>query len=255
MFLAVDVGNTQTTLGLLDGETVVREWRLGTRHASSADEWEMLLIALPGMRALAEKPWSGTAVCSVVPPVNRSLLRALASAFRPEPMLLHPMMDLGVRNTYDNPMEVGMDRLVNAVEGVARYGPPLVVVDFGTATTLDIVNAAGEYLGGVILPGPEATADALHKRTAKLPAVSVERPRAAIGRSTVQAILSGIYFGAVDAVEGSIRRIEEELECRMTVVATGGLARVLGPDMRRVDAIDPELTLRGIRRVWERNRG
>jgi type III pantothenate kinase len=251
MFLAIDIGNTNVTVGLMTDEGAVRrEWRLTTRREQTSDELHVTMRFLPGFEEIARADWSGAAVCSVAPMLNRSMLRVVRELTGHEPLLLDPTMPLAVRNATDSPADVGMDRLANAVAGVEKHGAPLIVVDFGTATTLDIVSPAREYLGGVILPGIEATIDALHARTAKLPRVQIARPRAAIGRSTVQAMLAGLYFGCVDAVDGARKRIEAELGAPCRLVATGGLAKVVGPDIPNLHAVDEHLTLHGIHSIW-----
>lgn len=253
MFLAVDIGNTHTTLGLIEDGRVLTHRRLSTNRNSTADELHVMLRFMDGIEHVARDEWEGAAICSVAPAVNRAMATALQRVTGIEPMVLHPLMEFGVRNTYENPLEVGMDRLANAVGGVEQYGAPLIVVDYGTATTLDIVSREGDYLGGVILPGLEATADALYMRTSKLPQITIERPSRAIGRTTVQAMQSGIFLGSIDAVEGLARRIEEELGYAMQLVATGGLAKVLAPEMKRPATVDDDLTLKGIHLIWKRN--
>jgi len=258
MFLAVDVGNTNITFGIMRGDDVVRECRIRTQPKITTDELSAVLRNLDGIRDVPAGAWIGAAICSVAPPANRALAEAIRRVLGLDPLVLAPDMDLGIANKYDRPMEVGMDRLANAVAGVETYGPAIVIADLGTATTLDIVSRDGEYLGGVILPGIEATAEALHSRTAKLPLLTldtIERPRGAIGRTTVQAMVSGLYFGSIDAIEGGLARIEAELGHSMRLIGTGGLARVLARDMKRMEAVDDSLTLRGTRRIWERNKG
>jgi len=254
MFLAVDVGNTHTTLGMMRGDEVVGERRITTNRRATQDELHVVLRFLDGIESVPHGEWIGAAICSVVPGINKALQHAIERVTGAPALVLRQNMELGVGNTYSNPMEVGMDRLANAVAGVDRYGAPLLVIDFGTATTLDIVSSAGDYEGGVILPGLEATADALHTRTSQLPHISIERPSSALGKNTVDAMRSGIYFGSVEAVDGVANRIESELGYPLKRIATGGLARVLGPDIPKLHAVDPHLTLLGIRRIWERNR-
>lgn len=254
MFLAIDIGNTHTTLGLLDdGGKPVREWRVTTQATRTADELYTALAYLPGLDAARPGEWKGAAVCSVVPRATNAFVKVIEEIAGVEPLVLRWDMDLGVPIETETPREVGMDRLANAVAGVESYGPGLVVVDFGTATTLDIVSAGGAYAGGVILPGIEATADALYRRTAQLPQLRLRRPDTALGKTTVDAMLSGLYFGSIHAVEGCIARIEAELGTELKVIATGGLSRVLGPDMGRLHAVDAHLTLRGIHQIWKRN--
>ncbi len=255
MFLAIDVGNTHTTFGLMKNGAVLHQSRIRTHLKKTEDELTVTLRFLEGLQDVARDDWEGSAICSVAPPVNKPLSTAVQRATGMTPLVLRPDMNLSVRNRYERPLEVGMDRLANAVAGVERYGPGLVTVDFGTATTLDIVSKDAEYLGGVILPGLETTADALHFRTSKLPLITLdalECPEGAVGRTTLHAIMSGLYYGSIDAVEGMHARIEAELGYPLKLVATGGLARVLSGDMKRIHAVDSDLTLRGVYQIWLR---
>lgn len=252
MFLAIDIGNTHTTLGLMNGSDVLREYRLTTRRDATSDEVQILVRQLEGIDRIAPDEWRGAALCSVVPSIDRAWMLALRRMMRAEPLLLSPLMDMGIRNAYSPPGDVGMDRLANAVAAVEKHGAPLIIVDFGTATTLDVVSRDRDYIGGVILAGLQTTAEALYQRAAKLPLVSIEAPRSAIGSCTVDAMQAGLFHGCVDAIEGSIRRIEEELGYGCKIIATGGLAAVLGPAMKRLDAVEPHLTLHGIEWLWRR---
>ena len=254
MFLAIDVGNTHTTLGLMEASKVLREWRITTARHQTADELQITLRFLGGIDQVPREEWRGAALCSVVPSVDGFFARSVHEVIGIDCLVLSGKMDLGLRNDYEHPSEVGMDRLANAVAGKERHGPGLAIVDFGTATTIDIVSREGNYIGGVILPGLEATADALHARTSKLPRVRIERPRGPIGRTTVQSMLAGLFYGSIDGVEGCVRRIENELGYPLEVIATGGLASVLGPEMTRLEAVEPHLTLHGIESIWKRNR-
>ena len=253
MFLAVDIGNTHTTFGLMREGKVERECRLTTQRNATADEIEVMLRFLRGIEEVPKAEWRGSALCSVVPSVNRAMQTAVRRVTGTEPLVLDSGMDLGLRIGIDNPREVGMDRLANAVAGKKLHGAPLVIIDYGTATTMDIVSREGDYIGGVIMAGIEATADALYIRTSKLPQIEIQRPDSAIGRSTVGAMMSGIYFGSVDAAEGMIGRIEAQLGYEMKVIATGGIARLIKQDMRRIDRVVEDLTLLGIEEIWNRN--
>ncbi|MCB2156381.1 type III pantothenate kinase [bacterium] len=253
MFLAIDVGNTHTTLGLMDDTKVLREWRITTSRHQTADELQITLRFLGGIDQVPAEEWRGAALCSVVPSINTIFARSVKEVIGIDCVVLSNKMDLGLKNEYEHPEEVGMDRLANAVAGIDLHGPGLAIVDFGTATTIDVISREGNYLGGVIMPGLEATADALHIRTSKLPRVRIERPRGAVGRTTVQSMLAGLFFGSIDGVEGCVRRIESELGYELKLIATGGLANVLGPDMTRLAAVEPNLTLLGIEKLWRRN--
>jgi type III pantothenate kinase len=254
MFLAIDIGNTHTTLGLMKGQDVLREYRVTTRRDATSDEIQILVRQLEGIDRIAPDEWDGAAVCSVVPSVDRAWMAALGRLMRAQPLLLSPLMPMPVRNVYNPPGDVGMDRLANAVAAFAKYGAPFIIVDLGTATTLDVVTKEGDYIGGVILAGLQTTAEALFQRAAKLPLVNIEPPTSAIGRSTVAAMQAGLFHGCIDAIEGSIRRIEKELGYSCQIIATGGLANVLGRAMERLDAVEPMLTLHGIEALWRQDR-
>lgn len=252
-FLAIDVGNTQIVAGALtDDSDVLFSWRFPTERDATPDALLAALRADASFAAVAK--WSGSAICSVVPPVDAALVEAASRATGTPTLLLRPDMKLDVRNAYSNPEEVGMDRLANAEQGVALHGAPLLVLDFGTATTIDIVSREKVYLGGVIMPGLRTTAEALHLRTAKLPRISIERPGTAIGRNTVDAMRSGIWFGCVDGALGVARRVAEELGYSVPMLATGGLSSVLARDLPGLVGVDEHLTLRGTQRIWRRNR-
>jgi len=258
MFLAIDVGNTHTTFGIMHDGEVLHECRIRTHKKKTADELTITLRFLEGLEDVPREEWRGAAICSVVPSVNLPLSIAVERATGMKALVLHPEMETSVRNVYTSPREVGMDRLANAVAGVEKHGAPLVIVDFGTATTLDIISREGEYIGGVILPGLEATADALHSRTSKLPLLTmdaIDRPESAVGRSTFQAMLAGLYFGSIDAVEGALRRIEAELDYPVKLIGTGGLARRFSDDMQRLEAVESHLTLYGTWRIWKKQQG
>ncbi|MEQ8820098.1 MAG: type III pantothenate kinase [Sumerlaeia bacterium] len=252
-FLAIDIGNTHTVFGVMDGDEVRRTWRIATRTDQTSDELAITLRFLDGLRDAGWDGWCGAALCSVVPAFTASVAKATASALGIEPVVLTTEMKLGLENRYTVPSQVGMDRLADAAAASERYGPGLAIVDFGTATTINIVDREGDYLGGAILAGVETTADALYRRASKLPQIAIQRPEQPIGRNSVESMQSGLYYGAIDAVEGVIRRAEAQLGYELKIVATGGLSRLMAPDMARLHAVEPNLTLRGIRRIWARN--
>jgi len=255
VFLAIDIGNTHTTLGLMSNREVLREYRVTTRRDATSDEIQILARQLDGLEQITVDQWEGAAICSVVPSVDLAWSGALHRLMQKQPLLLSPLMDLGIQNAYSPPGDVGMDRLANAVAAVEKYDAPLIIVDFGTATTLDVISRDRLYLGGVILAGLQTTAEALFARAAKLPLVNIQAPSSSVGRSTVDAMQAGLFHGCVDAIEGSVRRIETELGYPCKVIATGGLASVLGPAMKRLDAVEPLLTLHGIDLLWRREKG
>ncbi len=254
MLLAIDVGNTHTVLGLFEGETVAAHWRVATRKDATPDEVGVLLRELFAGAGLDPTAVRGVIVSSVVPDLNDVIAKAAARYFRRDPLFVEPGVRTGLPILYENPHEVGADRIVNAVAAVARYGAPVIVLDFGTATTLDVVGPKGEYLGGVIAPGLGISAEALFARAARLTRVPLRKPRRVIGANTEESVQSGLFFGYASLVEGRVRRVRAELGADAKVVATGGLARVFEGEMPFLDAVDPGLTLEGLRLIWEKNR-
>src|ERR1700758_4888063 len=256
MLLVVDVGNTQTHFGLFpDGSAEVSEhWRFATVRDSTGDEIGAALQNLLGVRGLSFADVDGSIVSTTVPQLSEQWTLMARHYLRAPMLVVGPTLKTGMPIRYDNPHEVGADRLANAVAAYDKVHDTCVVVDFGTAITYDIVSAAGEYLGGIITPGAEISIDALYDRAAKLPKVELREPRALIGKSTVDAIRSGIVHGFAGQVDGIVGRLRDELGEGTTVIATGGLATSLVPAVREtIDAVDDLLTLTGLRLIWERN--
>jgi type III pantothenate kinase len=256
MLLVVDVGNTQTHFGVFrrGEDTVAEHWRFSTVRESTSDELGAALANLLALRGMGFADINSSIISSTVPQLSEQWTAMAGRYLDHEMLVVGPSIRTGMPIRIDNPREVGADRLVNAVAAYERVGTTCVVVDFGTAITYDAVSAAGEYLGGIITPGAEISIDALYDRAAKLPKVELAEPRSLIGKSTVDAIRSGIVYGFAGQVEGIVRRLRAELGETTSVIATGGLASVLVPFVREtIDEVDDLLTLIGLRLIWERN--
>jgi type III pantothenate kinase len=249
----IDIGNTNVVMGLYEGEELVTHWRIATDHQKMADEYAMLILDLFERSGQSPSTVEGVIVASVVPPLTGIFEKLSGRYFNRTPLVVGSGVRTGVRILYDNPNEVGADRIVNAVAAYQRYGGPACVVDFGTATTFDAISVEGDYLGGAIAPGIGIAAEALFQRTAKLPRIDLIRPPAVIGKNTVQSMQSGLLFGYVGLVEGVVARFRNELGERMKVIGTGGLASLIAAETTIIDAVDPWLTLEGLRLIWNMN--
>jgi type III pantothenate kinase len=255
MLLAVDVGNTQTVLGLFDGERLVKDWRVSTEEERTGDELAALLGRLLELADLAFADVTGLVLASSVPALVRSY-EELAETYLEAPLLvLGPGVKTGLPILYDDPREVGADRIANAVAVRERYGAPAIVVDFGTSTNFDAVSSAGEFVGGVVAPGIETSMEALFLRAARLTKVDFATPPSVIGKTTASALQSGLVYGFAGQVDGIVERIRGELGDTAPVIATGGLADLIAPHSRTIERVDPLLTLEGLRLVWDLNRG
>ena len=254
MLLVIDIGNTNTSLGVFDGENLTANWRLTTARERTGDEWGVHTRNLFALAGLDFKSIDAIAIASVVPPLNFTLKRMAEVYFRVTPLFVDHTIETGVPILYQPPSDVGADRIVDAVAAIHKYGAPCIVVDFGTATTFDAINARGEYLGGVITPGITISSDALFERAAKLPRVEIKRPEKVIGSATVEAMQSGLYYGYVGLVDDILRRMIDELGGSPRVIATGGLAPLIAKGSRYVEIVDETLTLEGLRLVYERTK-
>ncbi|GAA0568373.1 type III pantothenate kinase [Caenispirillum bisanense] len=254
MLLAIDSGNTNTVFSVFDGDEVKGEWRASTATDRTADEYGVWLTLLLGTAGITPADIKAAIIATVVPANVFTLKSVCRRYFDCEPLVIgEPGVDLGLTIRLDRPEEVGADRLVNAVAAHARYPGPLIVIDFGTATTFDVVAANGDYLGGAIAPGINLSLEALHMAAAKLPRIAVGRPKSVIGKSTVPAMKSGVYWGYVGLIEGLVRRICDEMGAAMTVVATGGLAPLFMEATDAIHHLDQDLTLRGLLEIHRRN--
>jgi type III pantothenate kinase len=257
MLLAIDIGNSNVVLGVFQGPDLLESWRLATMRERTADELGLLVDALFAHSRIDKVAVRSIILGSVVPPLTGTMQEMIERYFGVIALTIEPGTKTGMPILYEQPAEVGADRIVNGIAAYEKFGRsarrPLVVVDFGTATTFDAISPDGEYLGGAICPGVQISADALFQRAARLPRIDVRKPAQTIGRTTIGAMEAGLFYGYVGLVEGLVRRMSAELGNRAVCVATGGLARTIAPETPLIDHVDPDLTLHGLRIVWERN--
>src|SRR6185503_2557721 len=254
MLVLIDVGNTNTVLGVYRGDDLVESFRLSTDPERTADEYGALLLPLFARAGLAPEEASGVVVSSVVPPLNAVFDHLARRFFGKAPLFVEPGVKTGMPIRYDNPTEVGADRIVNALAARELFGSPVVVVDFGTATTFDVVNAAGEYMGGIITPGITISAEALFAHASRLYRVDVRKPTELVGRNTAAAMQAGIYYGYIGLVDGILERLLAEIPDVKGIVATGGQAPLIASGSKYIREVDPDLTLTGLKLIYERNR-
>jgi len=254
MLLVIDVGNTNTVLGVYDQERLVAHWRLTTERSRTIDEYGIQFRDLFLIAAIDSTAIDAVAISSVVPPLNYTLEQVSLTYLKQMPMFIDHLSDTGMTIRYTPVSDVGADRIVNSVAAIERHGAPCIVVDFGTATTFDAVSANGEYLGGVITPGITISAEALFQRASRLSRVDIRRPDQIIGQTTTASIQSGLYYGYIGLVDGILKRMIAELGDRPRVIATGGLAKLIGRGSEFIDEIDENLTLEGLRLIYERNK-
>ena len=261
MLLVVDVGNTNTVLGVFEPKSVgqsrprklIAHWRVSTNKSQTVDEYGVLFRNLFAMNGIEVGAVQGIVISSVVPPLDSTLREVCERYFQLKPLFIEPGVKTGMPVHYDNPAEVGADRIVNGVAAFEKFGGPCIVVDFGTATTFDVVSAKGEYLGGVITPGIGISADALFERTARLPRVDIRKPPSMIATNTVNSLQAGLYYGYLGLIDGILERLIAELGDDVKVVATGGLATLMGGGSKYIREVDDLLTLEGLRIIYERN--
>jgi len=254
MLLVVDIGNTNIVLGLYQSTTLLHTFRISTVRTTTTDEHQVLLEQLMRRKEIELTEITGAIIASVVPFVTEPVTQAIRATFGLEPLVVGPGLRTGMSVLYENPKEVGADRIVNAVAAFDRLASALIVVDFGTATTFDCISAQGEYLGGVIVPGILVSLDGLFARAAKLSRIEVVEPPRVLGRNTTHALQSGVIFGYASLVDGLVERLNRELEVEARVLATGGLASLVAKHTRSIELVEPNLTLEGLRLIYERNR-
>lgn len=251
----MDVGNTNIVLGAYDGKKLLNHWRMGTNREKTADEYGMFMMSLFSNDKIDTSNIEAVIIASVVPPIMYTLEHAIRKYLKKDPILVGPGIKTGINIKYENPREVGADRIVNAVAAIETYGGPVIVVDFGTATTFCAINSKSDYLGGVICPGIKVSLEALFQKAAKLPRIDLVKPESVIGRTTIGNMQSGIIYGYIGQVDYIVKRMKKEMkEDNIKVIATGGLARLIASESETIDEINGHLTLEGLRIIYEKNK-
>jgi type III pantothenate kinase len=254
MLLVMDIGNSNITFGIFDGKKLLQHWRIGTAKNKTSDEYGILIKELFFMNKIDKKSITHIALSSVVPPLLPTMVEMFHKYLNLTPMIIEPGIKTGMPILYDNPRDVGADRIVNGVAAFEKYKGPVIVIDFGTATTFDAVSQKGEYLGGVIAPGIVISSEALFHHTAKLPRIEFVKPKEVIGKNTIWSMQSGIIYGYAGLVDSIVIRMKKEMGCIPSVIATGGLAEIISSASETIEKVDPFLTLEGLRIIFEKNR-
>jgi type III pantothenate kinase len=255
MLLVIDMGNTNICIGVFNGNNLLESWRLSTDKKKTADEYRLLISQLLYHGKHDMSQIDGIAIACVVPPVLPQFREMSIMGFNLEPVVLDSTLDIGMPILYDNPKELGADRIADSVAGYAEYGGPLIIIDFGTATTFDVVSVNGEYLGGAIAPGMSISSEALSERAAMLPKIDIKEAPRAIGKNTIASMQSGLYFGFLGQMEEIVRQIKRELPQKPRVIATGGLAKLVAGKSELVELVDLDLTLKGLKIIYDRVSG
>ncbi|KHF38315.1 type III pantothenate kinase [Halalkalibacter okhensis] len=253
MIMVVDVGNTNIVLGVYKGKELHYHWRIATSRQKTEDEWAMSLKGLFEHEKLSFEEIEGIIISSVVPPIMYTLELMCKKYFGIKPMVIGPGIKTGLNVKYDNPKDVGADRIVNAVAAIQLYGSPLIVVDFGTATTYCYINEERQYMGGAISPGISISTEALYTRASKLPRIEIAKPKNVLGTNTVHAMQAGIFYGYVGQVDGIVKRMKAQAKEVPTVIATGGMASLIASETETIDVVEPFLTLKGLQMIYEKN--
>lgn len=253
MIFVVDVGNTNIVLGVYRGQELLHHWRLSTNRSTTVDEYGVMILNLFQHADIEIDEVEGVIISSVVPPLMITLEQLCAKYLKRTPLIVGPGIKTGLNIRYENPREVGADRICNAVAGIELYGPPLIIVDFGTATTFDFIDASAQYLGGAIAPGIGISTEALYQRAAKLPRIELTKPKSTVGRNPVSSMQAGIIYGFAAQVDGIVQRMHEEFQIKTKVIATGGLAEMIASESRVIDEVNSLLTLQGLLMIYEKN--